>query len=140
MPAPVGRAKAMYAGETGRCVGGAGAVLAPGGEIPDGPGRHDAPTGGAGIALHTHDCPESVTILEGDAVVEIDGTEHHVTRFDTTYVPAGMPHRFRNASATEPMRILWIHATVDVTRTMVETGVTARGDAEHHEAAAEKRG
>lgn len=130
----------MYAGETGRCVGGAGAVLATGGEIPDGPGRYGPPTGGAGIALHTHDCPGSVTVLEGDAVVEIDGTEHHVTRFDTTYVPAGTPHRFRNASATEPMRILWIYATVDVTRTMVETGVTARGDAEHHEAAAEKRG
>jgi quercetin dioxygenase-like cupin family protein len=90
--------------------------------------------GGAGIALHTHNCPESVTILEGDALVEIDGTEHHVTRFDTTYVPAGMSHRFRNASATEPMRILWIYATVDATRTIVETGVTARVDAEHAKA------
>ncbi|MFJ9558430.1 cupin domain-containing protein [Streptomyces fuscichromogenes] len=87
--------------------------------------------GGAGIALHTHNCPESVTILEGDAIVEIDGTEHRVTRFDTTYVPAGTPHRFRNASDTEPMRILWIYASVDATRTIVETGVTARVDAEH---------
>ncbi|MET9718140.1 cupin domain-containing protein [Streptomyces rochei] len=95
--------------------------------------------GGAGIALHTHNCPESVTILEGDAVVEIDGTEHHVTRFDTTYVPAGTPHRFRNASATEPMRILWIYATVDATRTIVESGVTARVDAEHAKAAAAGR-
>jgi quercetin dioxygenase-like cupin family protein len=92
--------------------------------------------GGAGIAPHTHNCPESVTILEGDAIVEIDGTEHHVTRFDTTYVPAGTPHRFRNASATEPMRILWIYASVDATRTLVETGVTARVDAEHDKAAA----
>ncbi|CAL9629503.1 MULTISPECIES: cupin domain-containing protein [unclassified Streptomyces] len=96
--------------------------------------------GGAGIALHTHNCPESVTILEGNAIVEIDGTEHHVTRFDTTYVPAGMPHRFRNASATEPMRILWIYATVDATRTIVETGVTARVDAEHAKAAARNNG
>ncbi|MGW0931511.1 cupin domain-containing protein [Streptomyces sp. NPDC002644] len=92
--------------------------------------------GGAGIALHTHNCPESVTVLEGNAIVEIDGTEHHVSRFDTTYVPAGMPHRFRNASATEPMRILWIYATVDATRTIVETGATARVDAEHAKAAA----
>ncbi|EFL38422.1 cupin domain-containing protein [Streptomyces griseoflavus Tu4000] len=95
--------------------------------------------GGAGIAPHTHNCPESVTILEGDALVEIDGTEHHVTRFDTTYVPAGTPHRFRNASATEPMRILWIYASVDATRTLVETGVTTRVDAEHDKAAAETR-
>lgn len=95
--------------------------------------------GGAGIALHTHNCPESVTILEGDAIVEIDGTEHRVTRFDTTYVPAGTPHRFRNASASEPMRILWIYASVDATRTLVETGITARVDAEHVKAAAENR-
>ncbi|MEV5731581.1 MULTISPECIES: cupin domain-containing protein [Streptomyces] len=93
--------------------------------------------GGAGIALHTHNCPESVTILEGKAVVEIDGTEHHLTRFDTTYVPVGTPHRFRNASATEPMRILWIYASVDATRTLVESGITARVDAEHGKAAAE---
>ncbi|MGW8989018.1 cupin domain-containing protein [Streptomyces zhihengii] len=95
--------------------------------------------GGAGIALHTHNCPESVTILEGDAIVEIDGTEHHVSRFDTTYVPVGTPHRFRNASATAPMRILWIYATVDATRTLVETGVTARVDAEHNKAATDHR-
>ncbi|MBK1783923.1 cupin domain-containing protein [Prauserella cavernicola] len=88
--------------------------------------------GEAGIPLHTHNCPESVVILEGDAIAEIDGAEYELTRFDTTYVPAGVPHRFRNASATVPMRILWTYASVDATRTLVETGVTNRVDAEHH--------
>ena len=88
--------------------------------------------GGAGIPLHVHNCPESVVIIEGDAVVEIDGQEHELTRFDTTYVDAGVPHRFRNGSATAPMRILWIYASVDATRTIVETGVTTRVDAEHN--------
>ncbi|GAA4867115.1 cupin domain-containing protein [Saccharopolyspora cebuensis] len=87
--------------------------------------------GGAGIPLHTHNCPESVVILDGDAIVEIDGTEHRLTRFDTTYVAAGVPHRFRNASDTAPMRILWTYASVDATRTLVGTGVTTRVDAEH---------
>lgn len=87
--------------------------------------------GGAGIALHTHNCPESVVILEGDAIVEIDGTEHLLSRFDTTYVDAGVPHRFRNASDTAPMRILWTYASVDATRTIAATGVTTRVDAEH---------
>lgn len=87
--------------------------------------------GGAGIPLHTHNCPESVVILDGTAIVEIDGTEHRLERGDTTYVDAGTPHRFRNASATEPMRILWTYASVDATRTIVETGVTTRVDAEH---------
>ena len=90
--------------------------------------------GGAGIPLHVHNCPESVVILEGDAIVEIDGQEHVLTTFDTTYVDANVPHRFRNASDTEPMRILWTYASVDATRTIVETAVTTRVDAEHDRA------
>jgi putative monooxygenase len=90
--------------------------------------------GGAGIPLHVHNCPESVVILQGDAIVEIDGQEHALTAFDTTYVDAGVPHRFRNASDTEPMRILWTYASIDATRTLVDTGVTTRVDAEHDRA------
>ncbi|MEV6638645.1 cupin domain-containing protein [Amycolatopsis sp. NPDC051371] len=86
---------------------------------------------GAGIPLHTHNCPESVVILQGSAIVEIDGEEHRLSTWDTTYVDAGVPHRFRNASGTEPMRILWTYASVDATRTIVATGATARVDAEH---------
>lgn len=88
--------------------------------------------GGAGIPLHTHNCPESVVVLEGDAIAEIDGVEHRLSRWDTTYVGAGVPHRFRNASGTAPMRILWTYGSVEATRTIVETGVTTRIDAEHH--------
>jgi putative monooxygenase len=88
--------------------------------------------GGASIPLHVHNCPESVVVLAGTAIVEIDGQEHAVTTFDTTYVDAGVPHRFRNASGTEPMRILWIYASIDATRTTVATGVTTRVDAEHN--------
>ena len=84
--------------------------------------------GGAGIPLHVHNCPESV-ILEGNAIVEIDGQEHAITTFDTTYVDAGVPHRFRNASDTEPMRILWTYASVDATRTLVGSDVTTRIEA-----------
>lgn len=87
--------------------------------------------GGAGIPLHTHNCPESVVILEGDAIVEIDGREYGVTTFDTTSVDAGVPHRFRNASDTAPLRILWTYASVEASRTIVETDVTTRVDAEH---------
>ncbi|MGV9347403.1 cupin domain-containing protein [Streptomyces spiralis] len=86
---------------------------------------------GAGIPLHTHNCAESVVVLEGDAVVEIDGTEHRLSPYDTTHVAAGTPHRFRNASTKAPMRILWTYASVDATRTIVATGATARIDAEY---------
>jgi quercetin dioxygenase-like cupin family protein len=86
---------------------------------------------GGFIPLHLHNCAESVVILEGHAIAEIDGAEHHLRPYDTTYVAAGVPHRFRNASDSAPTRILWTYASVDATRTIIETGHTGRVDAEH---------
>ena len=86
---------------------------------------------GGTIPLHLHNCAECVVILEGHAVAEIDGAEHDLGPHDTTYVAGGVPHRFRNASDSEPMRILWTYASVDATRTIIESGMTTRVDAEH---------
>ena len=85
---------------------------------------------GAAIPLHRHNCEESVMLLEGNAL-EIDGERHRLKPQDTTFIPANLPHRFINASGTEPMKILWIYASVDATRTIVETGDTRTIDAEH---------
>ncbi len=79
---------------------------------------------GAAIALHTHNCDESVCILEGEAVAEIDGELYELQQYDTTFVPEGVPHCFRNQSG-RPMRILWTYASAHVTRTVVATGQTA---------------
>jgi putative monooxygenase len=87
--------------------------------------------GGAQIPLHKHNCEESVMILEGHAIAVLDGVEHALGPLDTTWIPADVPHYFKNASATEPMRILWIYASVDATRTIIETGDTRTIDAEH---------
>ena len=78
---------------------------------------------GAAIALHYHNCDESVTILEGDAFCEVDGERFEMKVYDTTFVPEGIPHRFWNAS-DQGMKILWTYAAVEVTRTFVETGQT----------------
>lgn len=86
---------------------------------------------GAAIGLHLHNCEESVMVLEGEAIAELDGTQHRLGAGDTTWIPAGMPHRFLNASDTNPMRIFWTYARVDATRTILQTGVTGSIDAEH---------
>jgi quercetin dioxygenase-like cupin family protein len=78
---------------------------------------------GAAIALHYHNCDESVTILEGEAFCEIDGEVFQIKALDTAFIPAGIPHRFWNASDL-PMKIVWTYASVNVTRTFVETGET----------------
>lgn len=85
---------------------------------------------GAAIGVHFHNCEESVMVIEGEAIAEIDGVQHHLSTNDTTWIPANVPHRFINASDKQ-MRIFWTYATVDATRTMVATGESRSIDAEH---------
>jgi quercetin dioxygenase-like cupin family protein len=86
---------------------------------------------GAVIAFHSHNCEESVMLLEGDAILDIQGEEHVLKPFDTTWIPPNLPHRFRNVSSERPMRIFWIYASMQATRTLAETGQTNFVSAEH---------
>ena len=70
---------------------------------------------GAKVPLHSHNCDEQVTILEGEAEAEFDGQRHRLRPFDTTLVPADKPHRFVNVG-TSHLTILWIYTSGDVTR------------------------
>ncbi|MDZ7802318.1 MAG: cupin domain-containing protein [Trueperaceae bacterium] len=88
---------------------------------------------GAAIGLHQHDCEESVMVLDGDAICEIDGAQHRLSAGDTTWLPPGVPHRFLNASDHAPMRIFWTYASVDCTRTLIATGETRRIDVEQRQ-------
>lgn len=87
--------------------------------------------GGAEIPFHSHNCEESVVLMEGRAVLDIDGLAYELKAHDVTYIPPGVSHRFRNLSATDPMKILWIYATAEATRTLTATGVTNPVSAEH---------
>lgn len=86
---------------------------------------------GASIPMHAHNCEESVLVLEGDCIAVMDGVEHRLGPFDATFIPAGVPHRFINASGSLPARIFWTYASVDATRTMTATGETHPIAAEH---------
>ncbi len=86
---------------------------------------------GVEIPFHSHNCQESVVLMEGEAVLDIDGMEYPLKAHDATFIPPNVPHRFRNLSKTAPMRILWIYATLDATRTLADNGETRPVSAEH---------
>jgi quercetin dioxygenase-like cupin family protein len=88
---------------------------------------------GAVIPFHSHNCEESVVLLEGEAILDINGGEYPLAQFDTTWIPPNVTHRFRNVSKTAPMKILWTYASMDATRTLVESGETRPITAEHNE-------
>jgi len=71
---------------------------------------------GKGAPMHYHNCAEQVTVLEGRGEVVVDGKTTTLVPYDSTYIPAGRMHCFRNTGDT-PMRILWIYDTNRVTRT-----------------------
>jgi len=76
------------------------------------------PPGGS-LEMHSHNTEESITTLEGEAECEVNGERHRVKAFDTTYIPAGIPHRFVNVG-NGPLKILWIYGSTNVTRTFAD--------------------
>ena len=86
---------------------------------------------GAAIPFHSHNCEESVLLLEGQAVLELQDRQIPLNAQDVTWIPPHLPHRFRNLSATQPMKIFWTYARLDATRTLTDTGATRLVSAEH---------
>ena len=78
---------------------------------------------GLEVPLHSHNVEEMVTVLEGSGECEIDGVVRPVQLFDTTLIPGGVVHCFRN-TGDAPMKIMWVYASASVTRTFAATGET----------------
>jgi len=78
----------------------------------------------AAIPLHYHNCEESVLIVQGNATVEVDSEQFSASSGDVTWLPAKVPHRFINSSASESLRIFWTYASITATRTLLDSGET----------------
>jgi quercetin dioxygenase-like cupin family protein/heme-degrading monooxygenase HmoA len=90
---------------------------------------------GSRISHHIHNVAESVMVIKGEAVVDIDGKLTRLHTYDTTFVPANIAHHFENASTDAEMWILWIYGSLEATRTIVRNGEYGRIDAESNSGA-----
>lgn len=80
---------------------------------------------GTQFPFHSHNCEESFVLLEGEAILDVEGQASiPLQPMDTTLLPPGLAHRLRNTSDTQPMKIFWMYARTDATRTVTETGKT----------------
>lgn len=70
-------------------------------------------------------------VIEGHAVIEIDGEQYELGPNDTTWIAANVPHRFINMSPSKPMRIFGTYASIDATCTPSSTGIEHAIDTEH---------
>jgi 2-keto-3-deoxy-L-rhamnonate aldolase RhmA/quercetin dioxygenase-like cupin family protein len=54
---------------------------------------------GVKLAYHTHPTTESITLLEGKVIVDVEGRRYRLNRFDNVAIPPGVPHGVENVSA-----------------------------------------
>ncbi len=79
---------------------------------------------GKAVAAHFHNCEESILVIKGNAVAEINGEERPVKVGEVLFIPPNVPHRIRNAAKKGNLRLFWTYASAFATRTIVETGRT----------------
>jgi 2-keto-3-deoxy-L-rhamnonate aldolase RhmA/quercetin dioxygenase-like cupin family protein len=75
---------------------------------------------GASLPYHTHTFSESITVLSGSMVVEVEGRSYTLKKMDNMVILAGLAHTARNASASEPAILHAAMPTDSPTRTLVE--------------------
>lgn len=68
---------------------------------------------GKGLPCHIHNVEEIVTILKGTAFIDVEGVRSKGVAYDTSFIPANIPHRFVNASDTEELVILWTYSQIN---------------------------
>ncbi len=75
---------------------------------------------GATLPYHNHTFSESITLLSGSAVIEIEGRSYSLKKLDNVVVPTGRVHAARNPSTTEPAVFHIALASDSPARTLVE--------------------
>jgi len=79
---------------------------------------------GAVLPYHTHTFDETITLLEGDGAVEVEGRRYHLAPTDNVTVPRGVAHSSMNLSSERPALLHIALSTDTPTRELVENKFT----------------
>lgn len=71
------------------------------------------------LVCHAHPCSESITVLEGEAEVTVEGRVYRLAPLDNIVIPRWLPHAARNPSAANTARIHIAMAMSDPERELV---------------------
>lgn len=83
-------------------------------------------TPGAQLAYHTHAFTESVTLLSGDAMIEVDGRRYEIGPLDNVVIPPGVAHHVVNVSAWNSAVFHVAMGSSSPARTLVERPISRR--------------
>ncbi|MGH9629018.1 MAG: cupin domain-containing protein, partial [Bryobacteraceae bacterium] len=72
------------------------------------------------LPYHLHRFSEAITILEGIALVAVEGRTYRMYPLDCIHLPAGTAHRVSNASSEQCLKAHWSFATNEPSRELVE--------------------
>jgi quercetin dioxygenase-like cupin family protein len=75
---------------------------------------------GARLRLHTHPFSESITLLRGQALIEVGGRAYELAPLDNVVIPREVAHRACNASKLDSAVLHIAMASHTPTRTLVE--------------------
>ncbi len=82
---------------------------------------------GAQLEYHLHSYAESVTLLSGTMVVEVEGRRYTLKPLDNIVIPGGLPHAAVNLSTTQETVLHVAMPTVTPSRTLVDKYYARRG-------------
>ena len=57
------------------------------------------------LPYHTHPCSESITVLEGEAEISVEGRVYRIGPLDNITIPRWLPHQARNPNSSTASRL-----------------------------------
>jgi putative monooxygenase len=74
---------------------------------------------GASLPQHRHTFSEALTIVEGEALLQVEGRIYRMRPVDCAHIPASTPHSVRNADSVQGLIVHCAFASPEPTRELV---------------------